>query len=166
MNLDWYKRAWERHGNTPQGMGYNGEDQINQYRVAKSLGASGRVVDLGGGFCVGREVFPDLIVIDVHREPLSAPAVCGDHHCIKGADYILMLGIFSIGYRWEEVEEVVRRVFEVVADGVVITFTKVSDRRVKAFPLLFWNDLLYSLDPKLTVCTGWDPYLTAVRATK
>ena len=171
MRLEAYEASFEQFGKTPRGMGYNGVDEIRQYQaIHKAAGPSGTIVDLGCGYGIGKRVFPDLVGVDIHRKPLSGGMVNGTHECIRKADWVLMCGIFSIGYSWDEVMDVVESMWAVSAVGIACTFLLTEsayfDGRATGFPWLNWQILFGKLDIDFVVEVGWDAYLAAAVCRK
>jgi len=180
--LDYYGPAFARHGATPQGMGYNGQDQEDGYKIAYSLlrtfGLNGddRVVDLGCGF--GSPVFSlnhYYAGIEFNPEPIKQqnafPAAVGSEQCIGKADWILMLGIFNVGYRWPEVEKVIKHCWGVCSRGIALQFVRskkgrVPDTKISAFPFRRWMELLMRLDGRLSLVDGWNEWVVCAAVAK
>jgi len=166
----WYRGRLAGGGPDWQRAGYTDEYEcLGQYQAALGSMAGyepGQVVfDLGCGPGNGLTIFPDLIGCDVLEESVQEAnrTVCdrfhvGDHTSIPDTvDWVLMLGIFNVGYKWTDVRAAFETSWSQARRGVAVAFLRSTfgDPQFGAWPLHKWLALGQRMSPRWILRADW-----------
>lgn len=175
--LEAYEKMLEEHGPTFRGVGYSRRGCLMQYQTFREtvgVKAGDRVLDVGCGLGFGSYILSDCQYTGIDASARMINAAVAMHEdaervFVQGAmadfmptkdhfDWVLMMGIFNLLYKWVDVKRVVSEGWAAAGRGLGVVFL-MHARNPRpghsVFALDKWLGLGLSLTPRLHLRTDW-----------
>lgn len=158
-----YEALLQEHGPTYAGVGWLPQECLGQYMAMRNLldvRATDSVLDIGCGLGFGYNAFHDcnftgIDTSKVHIETARNLLVGGDaefkHSTIdeeeegRTYDYVVLSGIFNLGYTWKEVESLCKKAHAKATIGIGVGFQINNAEGMTIFPISNWTGLMHKL---------------------